>query len=318
MNIENNEASNWDQNYREFAEDLKIEGGRTERLISNLVNDEVDSWESFGDVAPATITLNTTDIGIDRASLYTDAVTSVSAAVDPADYDEFAKRFLADEVDPVDAPSSWGEGVKLSMDRVREYVIQKAELLTIGPDNHSLGDLESFVIEPRVRKLTARQKRREERSAAIAAYYAFNFSNTTEEDLKKYVTSQAIIKRHPSNIVRRDNILMKRANTNEMLGIDLVAESAHEHGSRAIRRKVSHDARKGTKPGLFGRGSVKLTDADLVERHGRSALAVLSEDRFRKALDELNAAGRRLDLRAKSAFQKTVETLSEVMGRRVA
>lgn len=65
-------------------------------------------------------------------------------------------------------------------------------------------------------------------------------------------------------------------------------------------------------------GSVKLTDADLVECHGRSALHVLSEERFRKALDELNAVGRRLDLRAKSGFQKTVEALSDVMGPRVS
>lgn len=131
-------------------------------------------------------------------------------------------------------------------------------------------------------------------------------------------------KRHPQSWMkrmasagRRMNLMIKRENTNNQLGIDLVAENTHPHGSRAIRRKVSHDARKGTKPGLFGRGSVKLADADLVELHGRSALAVLSEDRFRKALDELNAAGRRLDLRAKSAFQKTVEALSEVMGTRV-
>lgn len=163
-----------------------------------------------------------------------------------------------------------------------------------------------------------RLERRRARRVAISAYYTFNFSNTTEEDLKKYVTSQAIIKRHPRKAVRRDNVVMKRANTNERLGIDLVAENAHPHGSRAIRRKVSHDARKGTKPDLFGRGSVRLTDADLVERHGRSAQHVLPEDRFRKALDELNAAGRRLDLRAKSAFQKTVEALADVMGRRVS
>ncbi|MDX0534387.1 hypothetical protein GOC55_13090 [Sinorhizobium medicae] len=162
--------------------------------------------------------------------MYTDAVTSVAATVDPADYDEFAKRFLADYL-----------------------------------------------------------------------------NNTSQTKLKR-----------SGKALRRHNILRKRANSAELLGIDLVAENANPHGSRAIRRKVSHDARKGTKPGLFGRGSVKLTDADLVERHGRSALAVLSEDRFRKALDELNAAGRRLDLRAKSAFQKTVEALSDVMGRRVS
>lgn len=116
---------------------------------------------------------------------------------------------------------------------------------------------------------------------------------------------------------RQANLAFKRARTNEMLGIDLVAENANPHGSRAIRRKVSHDARKGTKPAPFGGGSVKLTAADLVERHGCSALHVLSQDVYDKALKELNSVGKRLDLRAKDGFRKTVEALSEVLERRV-
>ncbi|QOD63833.1 hypothetical protein HGK82_00745 [Ochrobactrum sp. MT180101] len=195
------------------------------------------------------------------------------------------------------------------------FNLRKGELVTIGPNGHSFGDLDELVLTPN--PLSARQKRRQERRATIAAYYALDASRLVAEQLK-YASSQSVIKRHPVADVRRENILVKRANTNELLGIDLVADNAHPHGSRPIRRKVSHDARKGTKPGLFGRGSVRLTDTDLVERHGRSALHVLSEDRFRKALEELNAAGRRLDLRAKTAFQKTVEALSEVMGRRVS
>ena len=146
-----------------------------------------------------------------------------------------------------------------------------------------------------------------------------HFDQWNREFLAEYLdkTSQTKLKR-ACNALRRHNLARKRANTNKMLGIDLVAENANIHGSRAIRRKVAHDARKGTKPGLFGRGSVKLTDADLVERHGRPALAVMSEERFQAALDELWVSGRRLDLKPKTDFQKTVEALSEVMERRVA
>lgn len=175
-------------------------------------------------------------------------------------------------------------------------------------------------LEPHIKR-AARQMRRQDRRAAIAAYYNLDLQTATEQDLKdieKYASSQSVIKRHPVKEVRRDNILMKRANTTEMLGIDLVAENAHQHGSRAIRRKVSHDARKGTKPGLHGRSSVRLTNTDLVERHGRPALAVLTQGQFDRAVAELNAAGRRLDLRVKSEFAKTVDALADVFGRRVA
>lgn len=113
------------------------------------------------------------------------------------------------------------------------YTISKAEIVTIGPDNHGLGDVESFVIEPRVRRLSARPMRRRDRRAAIASFYA--------------------------------------------LDID-----------------------------------------DLVERHGRPALAVMTKERFDSAIAELNAAGRRFDLRIKGEFAKTVDALADVFGRRVA
>ncbi|MFN3506629.1 MAG: hypothetical protein ACK4ZU_04070 [Allorhizobium sp.] len=201
------------------------------------------------------------------------------------------------------------------------YAISKAALVTIGPDNHRLGDLENFTIKPNVVQLSAAQKRRQERRAAITTYYNLDLQTATKqdlEDIERHASTQSVIKRHPVKEVRRDNILIKRANTNNMLGIDLVAENAHEHGSRAIRRKVSHDSRKGTKPAPFGGGSVKLTDADIVERHGRPALGVMSAERFQSALSALWETGRRLDLKPKTEFQRTVDALADVMGRRVS
>ncbi|WP_313194854.1 hypothetical protein [Shinella zoogloeoides] len=129
--------------------------------------------------------------------------------------------------------------------------------------------------------------------------------------------SQTKLKRSGKHL-RQHNLARKRNAAHVLVGLDLVSENAHLHGSRAMRRKALHDGRKGTKPGPFGRGSVKLTDVDLVERHGRAALVALSEDRFQKALAQLNADGRRLDLKPKSEFQKTVDALSEVLNRRVS
>lgn len=130
-------------------------------------------------------------------------------------------------------------------------------------------------------------------------------------------TSQTKLKRSGKHL-RQHNLARKRNADHGLVGLDLVSENAHEHGSRALRRKALHDARKGTKPGPFGRGSVKLTDVDLVERHGRASLVALSADRFQKALTQLNADGRRLDLKPKSEFQQTVDALSEVLNRRVS
>lgn len=129
--------------------------------------------------------------------------------------------------------------------------------------------------------------------------------------------SQTKLKRSGKHL-RQHNLARKRNAAHVLVGLDLVSENAHLHGSRGMRRKALHDARKGTKPGPFGRGSVKLTDVDLVERHGRAALVALSADRFHKALAQLNADGRRLDLKPKSEFQKTVDALSEVLNRRVS
>jgi len=130
-------------------------------------------------------------------------------------------------------------------------------------------------------------------------------------------TSQTKLKRSGKHL-RQHNLARKRNAALGLVGIDLVAEKANPIASRAMRRKASHDARKGTKPGPFGRGSVKLTDIDLVERHGRASLVALSEDRFQKALAELNAAGRRLDLKPRTEFQKTVDALADVLNRRVS
>lgn len=130
-------------------------------------------------------------------------------------------------------------------------------------------------------------------------------------------TSQSKLKRSGKHL-RQHNLARKRTAAHALVGLDLVAEKANEHGSRAMRRKALHDARKGTKPGPFGRGSVKLTDVDLVERHGRVSLVALSDDRFQKALAQLNADGKRLDLKPKSEFQKTVDALAEVLNRRVS
>lgn len=145
------------------------------------------------------------------------------------------------------------------------------------------------------------------------------FQGQIKQFLANYLerSSQTKLKRSGKHL-RQHNLARKRNAAHGLVGLDLVSENAHEHGSRAMRRKALHDARKGTKPGPFGRGSVKLTDVDLVERHGRASLVALSEDRFQKALVQLNADGRRLDLKPKSEFQRTVDALSEVLNRRVS
>lgn len=192
---------------------------------------DTDEWVELGDAEPATLTLTTDQIEkVDRSSVYSSAVTSVTSTVELADKDEFVRQFLVGYLD-----------------------------------------------------------------------------NTRQTKLKR-----------SSKYLRQHNIARKRANAVKLLGIDLVAENAHEHGSRAIRRKVSHDARKGTKPAPFGGGSVKLTDADIVERHGRPALGVMSAERFQSALWALWETGRRLDLKPKTEFQRTVDALADVMGRRVS
>lgn len=146
-----------------------------------------------------------------------------------------------------------------------------------------------------------------------------------EELSRKFITehlknaSQSKLKRS-SPALRRHNLMFKRANTNKAVGIDLVSTNANKHGSRAMRRKVSHDARKGTKLAPDGHGSVKLTDTDLVGRYGRVALDVISQERFDAALKTLNELGQRLDLKvqaAKTDFQKTVDALSDLMNRKV-
>lgn len=63
-------------------------------------------------------------------------------------------------------------------------------------------------------------------------------------------------------------------------------------GSRAIRRQVSRDWRKGTKPAPGGHGSVRLNAADLIELHGRLAANVLGIESYNKALAEAQAIGR--------------------------
>lgn len=64
-------------------------------------------------------------------------------------------------------------------------------------------------------------------------------------------------------------------------------------GSRAIRRQVSHDFRKGRKPDPDkGRGSVKLTAVDLIELHGRFAAPVLGIESYNAALAEAQRLGR--------------------------
>lgn len=172
-------------------------------------------------------------------------------------------------------------------------------------------------LEPAIKR-SARQMRRQDRRAAIASFYALDIENAVEDHVYRYAYIQSVIKRHPIAGTRKMFLEAKREGTNKEVGEIYVAENANIHGSRAIRRKVSHDARKGTKPGLHGRGSVKLTDVDLVERHGRPALAVMTRERFDSAIAELNAAGRRLDLRVKSEFARTVDALADVFGRRVA
>jgi hypothetical protein len=66
-----------------------------------------------------------------------------------------------------------------------------------------------------------------------------------------------------------------------------------ELGSRRIRRKVSHDFRKGRKPvpGHKG-GSLPLDAADLIELHGRFALQALGTETYNDALAELHNLGR--------------------------
>jgi len=167
-------------------------------------------------------------------------------------------------------------------------------------------------------KRSAVKQRRQDREAAIKAYYTYDVENAVEKDVHEFATVQSVIKRHPDKAMRRACLLAKRANTRELLGIDLVAENAHPHGSRAMRRKVSHEARKGTKPSPDGHGSVRLTAIDLVDRYGRTALHVMERDVFDKSLAELNASGRRLDLKAKTAFQNTVDALSDIFSRRVS
>lgn len=172
-------------------------------------------------------------------------------------------------------------------------------------------------LEPHIKR-SEKQLRRQKRRAAIDAFYSLDIDKAIEEDIYRYAYVQSVIKRHPLAGTRQMFLKAKRDGTNESVGETYVANSAHEHGNRAIRRKVSHDARKGTKPAPFGGGSVKLTDADIVERHGRPARGVMSAERFQSALSALWETGRRLDLKPKTEFQRTVDALADVMGRRVS
>jgi hypothetical protein len=86
--------------------------------------------------------------------------------------------------------------------------------------------------------------------------------------------------------------MQRAADATPLFGIRSAKHNA-DHGSRAIRRKVSHDLRKGRKPvqGHKG-GSVPLTASDLVELHGRFAAGVLGVDGYNAALAEGRKIGK--------------------------
>ena len=96
--------------------------------------------------------------------------------------------------------------------------------------------------------------------------------------------------------VREMTAAFKRAERNDARA-PLYALRAEKHdaarGSRAIRRKVSHDFRKGRKPDPdHGTGSVRLDAGDLLELHDRFAANVLSPEVYNAALAEAQALGR--------------------------
>lgn len=211
------------------------------------------------------------------------------------------------DVEDYSITPSWGQAAIETSERVGDYL----EAETVSAE--IFGDYESFLAALAEVSVAGD----EDGNAWVRPSEENRLAVIEGVKAAQAVYSQARIKR-TDRFFRRTNLELKRANTNKMLGIDLVAQNAHEHGSRAIRRKVFHDARKGTKPAPFGGGSVKMTDVDIVERHGRPALGVMSAERFQSALSALWETGRRLDLKPKTEFQRTVDALADVMGRRVS
>lgn len=117
------------------------------------------------------------------------------------------------------------------------------------------------------------------------------FLDRVEPEVRKAETEGKLTKKADFVLRRLAKIESDRSNA-EPLWVLRSDKHDVEKGSRAIRRQVSHDWRKGTKTGPDGHGSVRLNADDLIELHGRLAANVLGIESYNKALAEAQAIGR--------------------------
>jgi len=122
------------------------------------------------------------------------------------------------------------------------------------------------------------------------------FLDVIELEVEK-LDAEGKLTRKREFVLRRLRTLQFDVSNSQPLYVLRAEKHDPEKGSRAIRRKISHDWRKGTKPGPAGHGSVKLTALDLVETHGHPAAAILGTDAYNAALAEAHAKGNLLRLR---------------------
>lgn len=122
------------------------------------------------------------------------------------------------------------------------------------------------------------------------------FLDIIEPEVEK-LDAEGKLTRKREFVLRRLRALQFDVSNSQPLYVLRAEKHDPEKGSRAIRRKVSHDWRKGSKPGPAGHGSVKLTALDLVETHGHPAAAVLGTEAYNAALAEAHAQGDLLRLR---------------------